>query len=1036
MEKLFGLIGTAIQSRTTHADYNFSRKVFYAWAVVLILLTQSLLAGGTIKGVIVDNQTGDALPGANIVVKGTSIGASTDLDGVYLIPNVPAGEQTLEVSYIGYKTVTAAVNVPDGGTARQDFKLQGVAVEGEEVVVTTQALGQKQAINQQLTANTIVNIVSSEKIQELPDESAAAALSRLPGVSLQDGDKVVIRGLQAKMNTVLVNGIALPSTDMDDRSTNLGFISSNMLSGIEVTKVLTPDMDANTIGGVVDLRIKEAPVGFQFDVLSQGMFNTQDRTSDNYKVWGSLSNRFLGDKLGVFIQGNADRTNGGLDQTNAGYIISDNNMPYGYSPYFMNSFVFSDEENIITNYGGSIILDYKLPSGKIVMQNTLAHTINDNAKHRTLYSFINPIDVNYSLNRDKHNKELVINALQGEYNFGPVKMEIGLAHSYSDKNTDIRYGDPGTNLGFRNKTPGVPHFLTQNGDTLTANDFQRDDRLALKTQDVYNMVVPEDDWQNAVMSDWNVTRSEAFKQHLYNTNLDFTVPTSFSDFVSGHFKFGGKFTRSTRTNDANETYHRVGDSDYYLSVTDFVPGKYLFALAGNPNGLLTVADIKNYDYNRGKYYLNGDREYNNAFDIDMMDRFMVQVQDGWNHVPAHAANSARDDFNGTENFTAGYLMGDFNIGPKLSFIGGARYEHYNMDYKANFVYVTHAVDGDCALYDTLNTVNRSDDNFFPNAQLRYKYANWGDVRIAYTNSIIRPDYRAIMPNTFYVPGSGSRNGNTLLKPTISYNYDTYFSFYNNEIGLFTIGGFYKKMNDVFFQSDIYFQNLGLYNVSFPDSNAWKALGFSNPDSWPSSSDVITTFLNNPNPAYVKGLELEWQTHFWYLPNPLNGLVLNANYTRVWSKIDYRQIDNWQETIRYQDEHGVWRQRIVYHSTDTVRTERLFNQGDHIVNVALGIDYRGFSGRLSFNMQSNVISYIGARPEADQYTGNIYRWDFTLQQKLPIPGLSMALNGINIFHNVKYEYQKFPNTVGGSINENLFRTTYSPRKFELALRYTL
>jgi hypothetical protein len=386
------------------------------------------------------------------------------------------------------------------------------------------------------------------------------------------------------------------------------------------------------------------------------------------------------------------------------------------------------------------------------MQNTLAHTINDNAKHRTLYSFTSPIDVTYSLNRDKHNKELLINALQGEYDFGPVKMEIGLAHSYSDKNTDIRYGDPGNNFGFVNSWTNV-HFLTQNGDTLTANDFQRDDRLALKTQDVYNMVVPDNNWQDAAMTDWCVTRSEAFKQHLYNTNLDFTVPASFSNFVSGHFKFGGKLTRSTRTNDANETYHRVGDSDFYFSVTDFVPGKYLDALAGNPNGLLTVADIKNYDYNY-------------AFDIDMMDRFMVDVQSGWNHIPEHVAKSARDDFDGTEIFSAGYLMGDFNIGPKLSFIGGARYEHYNMDYKANFVYVTHNVDGDCALYDTLNTVNRSDDDFFPNAQLRFKYANWGDVRIAYTNSIIRPDYKAIMPNTYYVPGTGSVNGNTLLKPTI------------------------------------------------------------------------------------------------------------------------------------------------------------------------------------------------------------------------------------------------------------------------------
>jgi TonB-dependent receptor len=358
-----------------------------------------------------------------------------------------------------------------------------------------------------------------------------------------------------------------------------------------------------------------------------------------------------------------------------------------------------------------------------------------------------------------------------------------------------------------------------------------------------------------------------------------------------------------------------------------------------------------------------------------------------------------------------------------------------MDYKANFLYVTHNVDGDRANFDTLNTVDRNDDDFFPNAQLRYKYTPWGDVRMAYSKSIIRPDYQAIIPNTYYVPGTGSVNGNTLLKPTISDNYDINFSFYNNKIGLFTIGGFYKKMQDVFFQTNIYFQNLNLYNVSFPDSNTWKKLGFDDRDQWPARADVITTYLNNPNPAYVKGLEVEWQTHFWYLPRPFNALVLNVNYARVWSEMEYQLIENSQESYTYIDEFGRIRIGTRYLTTDTIRTARLLNQGNHILNVALGIDYKDFSGRLSFNLQGDVVSQIGARPEEDRYTGNLYKWDITLQQKLPIPGLSVALNGVNIFHNVRKVYQKFPNRIGGSIKENLFQTSYAPSIFDLNIRYS-
>ncbi|HPB01285.1 MAG TPA: carboxypeptidase-like regulatory domain-containing protein, partial [Candidatus Marinimicrobia bacterium] len=314
------------------------------------------MATGTVKGRVFDKKTKEALPAANIIVSGTNIGTAADLDGNYFINYVPSGTQVLEVTYIGYEPIEVEVIVPEDGVVIQDLMLSPVAIKGEAVVITGQAASQGAAINQQISSNTITNIVSSSKIRELPDESAAAALSRLPGVSLMEGDKVAIRGIQAKQNLVLVNGVQLPSTDLEDRSTNLGFFSSNMLSGIEVVKVLTPDMDANAIGGVVNLRLREAPTGFQSDVFAQGSYNTQDRTypGQNYKFWASASNRFFNDKLGVFIQGNAERSNVGNDVTTAGYTRDTGTEPYGEGIYQMKDFAFIDEENIITNYGGSV----------------------------------------------------------------------------------------------------------------------------------------------------------------------------------------------------------------------------------------------------------------------------------------------------------------------------------------------------------------------------------------------------------------------------------------------------------------------------------------------------------------------------------------------------------------------------------------------------------------------------------------------------------------------------------------------------------
>ena len=516
-------------------------------------------------------------------------------------------------------------------------------------------------------------------------------------------------------------------------------------------------------------------------------------------------------------------------------------------------------------------------------------------------------------------------------------------------------------------------------------------------------------------------RAEEFKEHIYNAKLDFTIPVSFSKDFSSIFKVGGKFMRSTRSNDLTEWYHRVGDGDFYTAVSDFVPGKVL----SNTNPIF-FTDLQNTDYKRGQYFFEGTHDFKYAYDIDKTSDFYNKAKDGWG-LSIHKAGSAQNDFNGAEIFTSGYLMGTFSVGPQITVIAGGRYEHYNMKYHATMFYVTHPVDGVGNLIDTLNSVDRNDKDFFPNLQIRYKFTEWADIRLAYSKAISRPDYQAILPNTFYSEGLSTIAGNPKLKPAISTNYDAYLSFYNNEIGLFTVGGFYKELENVFFQSQIFYQNLPYYNITFPDSAFWLSKGIRPPGK----SERITTYLNNPHPAYIKGLEFEWQTNFWYLPQPLNSLVLNINYTKVWSQMDYQQLRN-QPIRTFVNGKLV----TTYVTTDTVRTARLLNQGNDILNVALGVDYKGFSARISFNLQGNVITTVGSRPEDDQFTGNIYKWDFTIKQNLPLEGLSIQLSGVNIFHNPTETFQKFRRVLNGPIFDNLTRTTYSPRAFELNLRYNM
>jgi TonB-dependent receptor len=993
--------------------------------VVLVLLNPLSLhaqGSGSIEGLVTDAVSGEKLPGANVWLEGTGLGASANLEGKYVIAKVPVGKYTLNIRYIGYISKSVALEVKADEKIERNFALTAEALEGETVVVTAQARGQHEAINQQLSSNTIKNVVAAEKIHQLPDASAATALSRLPGVSLMNGDQVVIRGIQAKLNTVMINGIPIPSTGMTDRAANLGFISSNLLSGIEVIKALTPDMDANAIGGVVNLRLREAPSDFHGDLFLQGNYNTQDRTPNSYKVWGSASYRFFDDKFGVFLQGNADKSDIGQDRYNAAFQFNQKYRlaDYGEALYTMQNFVFTDEWNVINNSGGSIIMDYQLPHGKIIMQNTFTSNLSSNTNFRYTLNF-DQATTGYGIFRDKYGKELIINALQAEYNFGDVKAEFSLSHSYADKYTRNRYGDLGNPFGFNSITDVHPYGVLPDG--RAKNYFNERDTFT--PEDVMNLYLDPTDVNRAVVGGWIVARTEAFDQHLYNSTLDFTVPVTITEDVTAKFKVGGKFTRTVRNNDVNALFDGSTDPDYYNATRNFFPNHPGISQT-NP---VRFTDLWNQDYKRGQYFLESTYPFLYAYDRDLMDRYMETSISGWVKGP-HYPYSTRDDFNGSEIFSAGYVMGSFDFGPRLSLIAGGRYEHYNMDYHGRFYYCTHAVYGYGVQFDTLNRVDRSDNDFFPNAQLRYKVTDWSDIRLAYTKGISRPDYNAIMPSVYIEPGGYAIAGNTKLKPAIATNYDANVSFYSNDIGLLTVGGFVKKINNVFFQSAIFYGNLKYYDVSFPDSTTWAALGIQ-PAGMPTVSSQINTFQNNPNPAWVRGFEVEWQSNFWYLPKPLNSLVLSANYTRAWSDMDYKQIRNIDSS--WQDGRFT---RHKYISRDTVRNARLLYQSNDVVNVALGVDYKGFSGRISFNMIGNIITSVGSRPEEDQYTGNIYRWDVTLQQELPIQGFKLIFDGVNIFHNPIKTYQKFRRVEGGPIYENLQSTAYSPRIFNLSLRYSL
>ncbi len=249
-----------------------------------------------------------------------------------------------------------------------DIKMKFKVIEGEEVLVTSQAEGQMQAINQQLSSTTIKNIVSKNQIQELPEANAAEAVGRLPGVSLErsggEGNKVVIRGMASKYSIIQIDGVNMTATGEEDRSTDLSMISPYMLEGIELTKSVMANQEART-GGIVNFRIKKAPDVPTFNVITQGGMNTLRNTYKDYKLSIGGSNRFFTKQLGVYAQMDYEEKDAGSQQLGDVNITQENLT----APVKTNSMQLKEIFRNVQRIGGALVLDYSLPSTTIKSSN-------------------------------------------------------------------------------------------------------------------------------------------------------------------------------------------------------------------------------------------------------------------------------------------------------------------------------------------------------------------------------------------------------------------------------------------------------------------------------------------------------------------------------------------------------------------------------------------------------------------------------------------------------------------------------------------
>jgi len=405
---------------------------------LLVILNNSVAiaqeGSGRIQGRVTDAGTGEALFGSNVILEQTSYGAATDIDGEYHITNVPPGTYKVIFTYIGYKSYTAeAVKVSPGKTLVLNVRLTLEAIEGQTVVVTAQKQGQIGAINQQLTSNSIQDVVAKDYIQEVPDLNAAESIGRLPGVSLErdggEGNKIIIDGLAPKYNTIEVDGVQLNGVDFD-RSAGLEIVQNDMLEGIVLSKSLTPDMDADALGGVVNLTLKEAELGFKFNVFAQGAYDGYNDKTSNYKLAFGISNRFFDNSLGIignFSTSKVDRSN---DEFSAGYNdYTPNGEPWG---------LFASSANVIQTIDeryrseGDIVIDYETNFMRLKIDNELMQQTDENTQRNNAFIFYGQSEFDPNDYTSKPIETIRTHALSDVFSF--LNTELTVNASYSRTN--------------------------------------------------------------------------------------------------------------------------------------------------------------------------------------------------------------------------------------------------------------------------------------------------------------------------------------------------------------------------------------------------------------------------------------------------------------------------------------------------------------------------------------------------------------------------------------------------------------------------
>lgn len=733
-----------------------SRRVTLFLFAILCNFT-ILMAGvnATLRGLVIDDKTGEALIGASIHCVQTGRTVLTDNGGKFTITSLAPRSYTITASYLGYKKTSLTVN-----PSRVDTVVVIRMEENEELLGTATVVAEAKRntenalVSVQRQSLVVQNGVSAQQISKTQDKDASEVIRRVPGISIIDQKFVMVRGLSQRYNNVWINGAAVPSSEADSRAFSFDIIPSSQVDNMQIIKSPAPQYPADFSGGFIMIDTKDVPN------KNGGAFSIGTSINDATHFHNFLSSHgsatdFLGFDNGLrSLHGGLNAV---MQQTPQGKGIDllGNNLNNDWT---IRSRRLLPDFNLSANINRS----HELDNGALI---ALLGAANYSSSHRTYAPMENSFFGAYDLT---HDESVYLHRYTDRQYSQNVRLGAMLNLTFVPAGGEGRYE-------WKNifNQLGTDRYTDREGTDAQSNTV-REAEYYYSSRTTYNTQLTGKYVWDVSRLDWNAgyayaNRNLPDRRHY---SLDDQLEKGEVGLTTGN-ELSREFTRlNEHMASAGVNYRRD------FEMRHFAPQ----LLAG------AYAEYRTRDYHTRSFiyaWNPSDNSLPSSFrTLDLPTQLLQPENYGDKGLYLLDDTKLTNDYSGNHLIASAYAAANLPFGA-LNIYAGLRFEHSRMTLESNL-----------SDYEHRTSKRHYDGNdIFPSLNAVYKFNELHQMRLSYGRSINRPEFREISTSVFYdFDLSSNVQGNTELKACHVDNIDLRYECYPSRGDQITFAAFYKHFD--------------------------------------------------------------------------------------------------------------------------------------------------------------------------------------------------------------------------------------------------